>query len=348
MTLIASHPLRLSLVISTALLAGAACSEPPGQDVESVSAGLELENGGLDTEDEAPQFDEARAFEAAALEHDVAVTDTLDADAAVVAMRERPDGLRARVAIVWGELPPDRTGDDTVHDWSGSLALNRGALVVRRRIGFEEGMDQVAPRTNRLSVEFQSVTRPFADGLVLEVLDDAPGAVEPLTLTYTTRDGTVRGSFPIVQLLAGPISVQVDAENRIVATGLRRDQDACEHGFMRGRWHALAANRGVFRGVVADADGAPIGHLRGIWGTRRSGEPVFFAKYINRGGEFRGLFTGHYADGNFRGRWLTRAGEHGRAGGHYRESLPGPEVGGGFIGRWAETSCAADLAPDAP
>jgi hypothetical protein len=75
---------------------------------------------------------------------------------------------------------------------------------------------------------------------------------------------------------------------------------------------------------------------------------VFFGKYINREGQFRGIFAGHYRDGRYLGRWMTRAGEHGRLGGQYRESLPGPEVGGAFMGRWAETSCAGDFPADRP
>jgi hypothetical protein len=338
--------LRLPIVISGVLLASAACTDQPGEDASSVAAALEQDNGGLQTTDESPMFGAADAFAAAAVERDTTVTDSLDVDASVVAMRARPDALHARVAIVWGQLPPDRTAD-TVHDWSGSLTINRGALVVHRLIGFEEGMDHLTPRADRHTVSFQSVTRPFADGLVLEVLDDEPAAADPLTITYTRNDGTVLGTFPIAGLLAAPISIDVDAENRIIATALRRDGE-CDHGFMRGRWHQLRDGKGVFMGVVADADGAPIGHLRGIWGERRSGEQVFFAKYIDRDGHFRGILAGHYADGSFQGRWLTRDGEHGRAGGHYREGAPGGAVGGAFIGRWAETSCAADLPTDAP
>jgi hypothetical protein len=70
---------------------------------------------------------------------------------------------------------------------------------------------------------------------------------------------------------------------------------------------------------------------------------VFFGKYINLDGEFRGLFAGRYESGFFRGRWLTSAGEFGALGGRYRESIPGPEVGGHFLGRWRERSCAVSI-----
>ena len=332
--------LPLALFAASALVTGAACTDD-ADDASTLASSLEADNGALDMDDEAPTFADP-SFAAAAVEADATVTDAIASDPAVVAMR--PTARRARVSIVWGELPPDRTADDTVHDWSGQLSLNRGALIVRRTVGFEDATDRLLPRTDRTTVGFASQTRPFADGLVLEVLDDAPGSSEPLTLTYTRADGTVVGSLALAQLLAGPVSVEVDAENRVVATALR-DGDPCDHGFMRGRWHAVRPGLGRLLGVVSDEDGSPIGHLRGIWGQRQNGDRVVFGKYIDRDGHFRGLFVGAYQAGQFRGRWITRAGEVGRAGGGYREGAPGDAIGGAFVGRWAETSCAADLPP---
>ena len=336
---------RLPALLACSLAAAAgACTDTPQDEADELISALELENGGLDTEDEAPQFDAVEGFAAAAIESDAAFTDPMDADPDIVALRARGDVARLRIVAAWGQLPPDRTTAEP-RDWSGRIQVSRGALVVRHRIGFEEATDRLEPRTERTAVDFQSVTRPFADGLVLEVLAD--GDLAGVTLSYLGDDGT-RLDLPLSDLLAGPRSSEPDAlGNRMVVVALRRDRDDCDHGFMRGRWHAVRAGLGRFLGVVSDADGAPIGHLRGLYGTRRDGAQVFFAKYIDRDGGFRGIFTGHYRDGVFAGRWLTRAGEHGRAGGHYRESLPGPEVGGGFVGRWAETSCAADL-PERP
>lgn len=336
--------LRFPALFAASLLAAAACTDPPADTAEDISAALELDNGGFTTDDEPAQFDDSAAFAAAALENDAAYTDSLDGDPEVAALRARPDALRLRVAAVWGQLPPDRDGE-TARDWSGRMEVSRGAIVVRRRIGFEEATDRILPRTTRTAVEFDSITRPFADGLVLEVLADGDPAT--LTLSYIGDDG-MRFDTTAAAVLAAPQTTERDAEgNRMVVIALRRPTDPCDHGFMRGRWHALRDGLGRFMGVVTDADGAPIGHLRGIWGVRRSGERVFFAKYIDRDGRFRGIFAGHHRDGQFAGRWLISTGDHGRAGGHYRESVPGPEIGGAFVGRWAETSCAADL-PEQP
>lgn len=333
--------LRLPALFACSLVAVAgACTDTPEDEADVVISSLELENGGLDMEDEAPMFGADDQFAAAAVETGTAVTDPMDRDTEIVALRERPDVQRLRVAAVWGRMPPSRE-DVTRTDWSGRVEVSRGAIVVRHRIGFEEATDRLAPRDSRTSIAFSSVTGPFVDGLVLEVLADAD--LGDITLSYVPNTGE-RLDLRLGDLLGGPVATDRDASgNRIVVTALRRDRDDCDHGFMRGRWHALRDGAGVFRGIVTDADGAPIGHMRGIYGERRNGEQVFFGKYINRDGQFRGIFGGHYRDGAFVGRWVTRAGEHGRLGGHYRESLPGPEVGGHYMGRWAETSCAADL-----
>jgi hypothetical protein len=336
--------LRLPALLACSLVAftGGCTDNTPEDEADQIVSAIELENGGLDTEDEAPSFGEADAFAAAAIENTADVSDTMSTDTEVVALRERTDVQRLRVAAIWGRMPPSRE-ELTPHDWSGTIQVSRGAVVVRHRIGFEEATDRLLPRDSRTVIPFQSVTGPFVDGLVLEVLADTDlGAI---TLSYVPGSGTTV-EVRLADLLAGPVSTDFGDGNRMVVTALRGDRDACDHGFMRGRWHALRENLGGFRGIVTDADGTPIGHMRGFYGTRRDGQQVFFGKYINREGQFRGIFAGHYRDGAFVGRWITRAGEHGRLGGHYRESLPGAEVGGVYMGRWAETSCAADLPAD--
>jgi hypothetical protein len=335
--------LRLPALLACSLVAVAGgCTDTPEDEADQIVSAIELENGGLDTEDEAPSFGEVDAFANAAIENTAVVTDTMETDTEVVALRDRTDVQRLRVAAIWGRMPPSRE-DLAPHDWSGTIQVSRGAVVVRHRIGFEEATDRLLPRDTRTAIAFQSVTGPFVDGLILEVLADAD--LGGITLSYVPGSGTTV-EVRLADLLAGPVTRDFGDGNRLVVTALRGDRDACDHGFMRGRWHALRDNLGGFRGIVTDADGAPIGHMRGIYGTRRNGEQVFFGKYINNEGQFRGIFAGHYRDGNFVGRWITRAGEHGRLGGHYRESLPGPEVGGVYVGRWAETSCAADLPAD--
>ena len=336
MRLASLHHVALASFLAAAAMA---CTEAPPEEV--IETALEQEHGGLDTTDEAPMFGDEAAFAGASLETESAGVDATATDPEVVQLRERPGVGQHRVMILWGQLPPDRNAE--AHVWDGRLALNRGAVIVRREVGFEDRTDAVLARELRTTVAFTSTTQPFTDGLVLEILDPEPTSTTPLVLSYTPRGGGDALRFDLGALAGGPVSYDVGTGgDQMVASALRVD-DACDHGFMRGRWHQVRPNLGRFMGVVSDADGEPVGHLRGIWGARQNGAHVMFAKYIALDGSFRGIVNGTYGDDGFRGRWIISTGDHGVVQGRYRESLPGPEVGGAFIGRWAETSCAAGL-----
>lgn len=341
--------LRTTLVAALAGLGVSACtaSDSPMPDEDEVASALEQENGGFDTTDEAPVFGAEDLFDAAAVERDADFGDELD-DANMTALRDTAGAESHRVAIVWGQIPPDRAPEHA-KDWTGALNLSRGGMIIRRTIGFEPATDHIVrPRTDRNTVAFTSVTKPFVDGLVLEVVDPTPD--NGLLLTYHGAAGDF--AFNLADLANGPIVVDADDQgNRMVAISLRRlasSTDPCNRGFMRGRWHQIRPGLGAYLGMVVDADGNPIGHVRGIYGVRRNGEHVMFGKFIGLDGRFDGILAGHYGDGEFRGRWISRAGDAGKYQGAYRESLPGDAVGGGWVARWAETTCAQDLPPDAP
>jgi hypothetical protein len=327
-------PLALLLTVpATACMNDAAT--PPADDLDTVTTSLELENGGFDTADEAPQFGQEALFAAADIEADAAVSDPMAADP-VIADLEVSAAVQARnVIVLWGRMPVDPDG--AVRNWSGTLRLSRGAMVIRRRIAFELATDRILPRTSRDAIQFESRTSVHADGLVLTVLDPTPADPSPLTLTYVPADGGATHTLPLAALAAGPVTADAGDGNQIVAIGhLRRDD--CDHGFLRGRWRALTPSAGIYAGLVVDSDGAPTGHIRGIYGKRVDGEAVFFGKLIDRDGRFRGVLRGTYDAGHFDGRWLDRAGDHGVVRGMYRsgETLRA----GQFLGRWAETSCA--------
>lgn len=327
-----------SLLATTAAACVDDAQTPTEPTTDDVVSAIEQENGGLDTTDEAPEFGVAAAYDAAAIEDTAIESDVMASDPTMVEMaRPGAANVVARdLVIVWGRFPADPTAT-TGRDWSGSLQLSRGGMVVRRRIAFEQATDRVLPRTSRDLIEFESQTRPAADGLVLTVFDGDAANPNPITLTYTPNGGTAH-TLDLSRLATGPIVVDVGDGNRILVAGHRR-VDTCEHGFMRGRWHALAPNASAYLGVVTNSDGEPIGHIRGIAGQRQNGDAVMFGKFIGRDGHFKGLLKGTYENGHYQARWIDRAGDHGVAHGIY---FPGPAMrAGGFLGRWAETSCAA-------
>lgn len=329
------HQLPLAVLLLATCTTACTTDGASPDDVAAVTSDLEQVNGGFDTADEVPMFDEELAFNSAALEADATVTDTMSADPEVSTIESAPNGDRIRVLIAWGRMPADPTAT-TGRDWSGSLTVSRGAVIVGRTIGFEEATDHLLPRTTRDRIDFVSMTRPFADGLALRILDPDRTAADPLTLSYAGNDGST-ASVDVRALLAAPARIDMGDGYRVVAIAVR-ENDACDHGFLRGRWHALREGLGVYRGLVTNEAGEVTGHIRGIWGQRQNGDKVMFGKFIARDGSFRGVVAGTYEAGQFHARWLDRAGDHGLLGGAYVDS---PNVRGGvFHGRWAETSCA--------
>ena len=343
----------LKAAIPTILLAlttgcGAAVEEEENEEAAEIAAAIELENGGLTMADELPMFGTEEMFSEAGLpDAEVAYDDVIDQSAEVVAMRQAPDAVVFHTTVLWGQFPGN-PGLRAPRNWSGTLTVSRGAVIVNRTVLFEGPTDHLLPRNNPRVVPFTSATLPHHDGLRLTIIDPEPFSGEPQVLTYSSANGP-EFSAPMPALTDGPQSQIVDdRDNRIVAVAVPQPVDVCNHGMLGGRWHRVAEGRGRFLGPVADAGGHAVGHVHGIYGKRRNGERVFFGKYINRDGEFRGIFGGHYGGGHFEGRWLSRSGEVGALGGEYRETIPGPEVGGHFLGRWAELSCNLPVGPGAP
>jgi hypothetical protein len=327
---------RFTTLLAIAAL-GTGCLAEDGDEAAEIAAALETDNGGLDMEDEAPLFGAEDDFAAADMGDVTDFEDPMATDETVTIAMDGPGAAIARVQVMWGNFPDDAA--PAPRRWTGRISINRGALLVRRTIAFDE-LDRVIPRDDPRSVAFVSHTMPHVDGLLLVVADPTPEAADPLTLTYTTEEGELF-STTLADLVAGPVSEQFDDGSRIAANALLRPAaDGCAEGFLRGRWRQVDPHHGVLMGGVADAEGNPIGHVRGIYGQRRNGEQVFFGKYIDRDGRFQGIFAGEYGEGEFHGRWIVRSGDHGVLGGEYRETLPGPRNGGHFAGRWAETSCA--------
>jgi hypothetical protein len=346
---------RINLGTSSVLLAGVAAmlfaagcgasndksSENGG--AEEIGAALELENGGLTMDDEAPMFAETSAFQDA-MDPETPITDELDNTPEITSMQQKPDAVKFEVAVMWGQIPTN-LANTTPHKWNGKISVSRGALLVRKAIRFEDKTDHLLPRTDPREVAFTSVTLPANDGLRLTVIDPTPQAPEPLTISYETQDGLVYAG-PMKALVDGPESVEVDdAGNRFVGVAMATPVDVCQFGMLGGKWHRVKPGRGILLGGVVGALGEPLGHVKGIYGVRKNGEQVFFGKYIDADGHFRGIFAGHYGNGGYEGKWLHASGEVGALGGHYFEDIPGPETGGKFIGRWAETSCNLNVGP---
>lgn len=324
-------------------LGAAGCTADDLDDSDQIASEIEKEYGGLDMEDEAPMFGMEEDFEAADLAEEVLYDDSaIEGSEAVISMMSVPDAVVFNAAVLWGQIPGDPTNTQP-RNWSGTMSVNRGALILRRTIRFEGPTDNVVGRTDPQTIVFTSATYPHHDGMRLTIIDPTPEDPEPLVLTLATANGP-DFSATLGSLLDGPQTTVVDDDgNRIVGVAMAQPIDVCNHGFLAGRWHKVADQRGRLLSRVLDSEGEVVGHLRGVYGRRANGDKVFFGKYINTDGQFRGIFAGQYDSGSFVGRWLHRSGDKGLLGGEYRETIPGPETGGHMLGRWAETTCNLSL-----
>ena len=136
------------------------------------------------------------------------------------------------------------------------------------------------------------------------------------------------------------------------------DISYCPKGFLSGRYRVLPADPagddgtdepagcqvGTFAGLWTDLTGRIHGFLRGGYGLDAAGNRVFFGKYIDRRGHFRGLLRGTWEPAEeeselatFTGNWIGAAGQvEGYLGGR---AHPVPGYPGGFFeGRWT-TAC---------
>lgn len=334
MRLLSTITRTIAIGLPVALLAGCDLmtdSKPElgpsgGTDWEQ-STNLESEFGGYEFTDESEAFGDPELRQLELDEASVAVADSggVPPDSAVV------------LRVLWGLLEPDPHAPEVL-DWSGTIAVSRGALAVRRLIAFEPG-DHLLPRPDRRTVAFASHTRPSYDGLVLHVRDAAGD--DPTVLRFAT--GPLTQEWTLADLRDSVVVVPVGAAGHVVSiTALPRRPLECPSGFVRGGWLQRDDGRGVLRGVWLSADAVPLGHVRGHFGITASGEHRWFAKILGPGGRLVGLARGTWAPsgddavpgGSFRGHWSVRRGvAGGEIQGRYR---PGDDAAspGSFEARW--------------
>jgi hypothetical protein len=322
----ASSPLTIGCMVDTG-------SEP----VSSDEAALEQANGGMTTAAEDPGFGEETILNAETLDTTFADSKDLTTDAAAL-----PGAKSYRLVLLWGHLPPAHDTEDAnvtpkPIDWSGNVSVDAGAIGVERTLRFDP-KDSVSPRTSPQEVSFVSHTLPAVDGLLLHVVIPSGGS----TLVHfdTAALSTDIDLTEVAQKGGGAVQLG-DGRNGLGFAGYA-DVAGCNKGFVFGRWIKAHAGFGHLRGRVVDGNGEALGHVRGIWGhAPKKDKNVFFGKYIDSNGEFRGLFGGEYGGGAFAGLWKTANPKDGGViEGRYFDGPDANDGKGFYVSRWSE-ACAA-------
>jgi len=337
--------LRMALATGL-LLAFAGCESLFSDDAETASREEMLaEYGGFDTGDELEAFGDADLR--ASYTDDPEYQDDMEGDDAVTAAYRHPRAQRYLIRVVWGNIQrPDTTDEDDpwdcpVTDWSGSLQVSGGVVVVRRPIRFETPADQIIrPRSGPSRVSWISHTQPHVDGILFEAIDvpEAGDAESANSVSINTPLYTVE--IPFGELDGYREFLEIGECSKISIVATRNQYTGPPAGFVEGGWIAETDSSGYFRGGWISANGRIAGYLRGRY-TVRDGRRVLLGKWITASGAFGGLMKGTWQpsrgdsgpDGFFEARWVDEFFiVRGVLRGHYHIC---PEGGAGFFhGHW--------------
>ena len=361
-----TFPLLMALAAVALVIAGCGeqASGPEPGDTRTEVPDLDDPLGGYTTRDEPPAFGDAELAESGAEE--VPYDDAMASDPDVAEwQRAHPDSVRAYVVtLLWGMMSRDPSVSDSrvdpdypVIDWSGKLRVNRGAVLLRSVISFERG-DYVLPRLDRREIAWVSQTSGGYDGLRIVIYQPFEGEETGETDSLVVEAGAHRWEFLINDLAELDFEEAVDeAGNKLVLRSFVTRPEICARGFTGGAWLAPEnpeEERGTFRGRWVSVNGSVSGYVRGHFGIDSRGRQVFFGKYIDLDGRFRGILRGTWDrvrihesgrpdhagrhHGHFRGEWVD--GDEALIG-HVRGAwvaVPG-EGRGFFEGRW-NTVCS--------
>lgn len=303
-----------SLLIAGLLVWVGGCSKNPAEP-EASGLNLSEEFGGYLAADEAVGFADSDLLAEEAENKEF--NDPIKLSPRYDSLIYNRDAGFYHLRAVWGQLRFDPDVQD-ITDWSGSITVSRGMIVIKRAIRFEPGQDYILPRVQRNLVEWVSKTTVHNDGIAVDILvpplrpHDDPGDD---TVRVTIQAGEYSRTFTLIELRELDTVVYFDNSNGIALHAFRINQQHCKVGFLAGRWGVDDEGRNRFRGVWMYEDGRTKGFLRGHFGVNDEGRKLFFGKLIGFHGEFvaflRGTFgyrpdetDGEIADGNAGG-WFT-------------------------------------------
>lgn len=323
---------------------------------------LDAEYGGLSFSDEVVAFGDddlialANASDASALVDDE--EDSVRSDDPSI---DSPAMRHTYLRVLWGQLDGayDRNSDPASIsrlDWSGSIKVSEGAVVLKRTILFERPYDHRLPRTSRDSLAWKSFTGRHFDGVLVKIISPVVDGVAQGSMTFSTPQ--YETTLRVSDLADFELLVDVDANGNAVSfRGQSFVRERCFEGFTNGFWkhHAdrpetAAIEMGAFRGRILNQSGVVVGYLMGRYGLNTAGDRVMAGKYIGRNGRIVGLVGGTWepaegaqSTGSFQARWVNRGGNvKGTLMGRYRAN-DADQIGDGFFeGRWQE-SCTSTL-----
>jgi len=192
--------------------------------------------------------------------------------------------------VVWGNLiyDPDAT---TVRDYSGTMVIDDGLLVIERTVLFEGSDSEIIVRNNPSLVAWKSHILPHYDGLVLR-LD--PGSAPDEKNYLHMNIGPYTAEFSVAELQALEEIDPTGYSDQHVAIASRLGEGASD-GFLTGHWRDLPDHPGgVFKGKWENGSGTLMGYERCRYIPEGEGQGIVRGKYIDMEGNFKGFLSGDY------------------------------------------------------
>jgi hypothetical protein len=269
---------------------------------------LDKDLGGYTTTDEPEAFgDQTLAKENP---DDESVTDLIETDPTITQQLNRPEVPVYFLRLAWGLLKGDSTATLAV-EWNGKAEINKGLLLILKKVRFEGNDRLLLPRKSKQIVEWKTFTEPHYDGVVLAILNndttDTPG-------TFTLKVGEYSRTFKYDELDSLNLVEPVGTNGHEVSIVSRKKVvTPFAGGFMEGRWMRKDSLGGVFDGKWINSLGTRVGFMKGIWGVNKLGQNVMFGKWIDLSGKFQGLLSGSWGNsatpekGWLKGVWVNKS-----------------------------------------
>jgi hypothetical protein len=211
----------------------------------------------------------------------------------------RPDLFCFR--MVWGNLARDSNINELT-DWSGTLTLSRGAIIITRLMGFEPGQDSLivrpyaSVRGGLNEIAWVSHTSTRIDGIATRLIIPQSPTDEIVTITYESKQLSI--TFPMDRFDDLDTLISIGPGNAISFHSVRCERRPAipTHGYLMGRWGRDENGNGIFYGRWMNVTGQIMGAVKGDWGIDSTGQRVFVGKYVDISGRFEGFVRGTWRD----------------------------------------------------
>ncbi len=198
------------------------------------------------------------------------------------------------IRVLWGNLIVDWDDPNPARDYSGSITIDDGLLVIERTVRFENHDSEIDTRYDERIVSWQSRILPHYDGLVLRL---EPGDTPDDENILHFIIGAYELDLTVAELMDVVMMEETELYNDHVALASHLTTGLGSSGFLSGHWRNLPeVEGGIFKGKWENGSGTLMGHERCRYIPNGDGTGIIKGKYIDTDGDFKGKLYGQYTN----------------------------------------------------